>query len=293
MQSADRISLNALRVFAVVAECGSMKLAASRLGVTAGAVSHQVRGLEDMLGVRLLHRRNNSIQLTEAGNSLYRQSDPALRSLRTALEATISGLAEISVQVPVTLATRWLIPRLDAFRARNPDLRIRIETTSANGMPPHSGAEIVLAYFPLETAPPEAEVLLEDRSRPYLSPALLRRSGTSPRLEEIPALQSAGGNWDWPVWLRESGREAAPLRWSGHFDLDDAALRAAIAGLGMVLAPRFIIADDLEAGTLCPFPGEEEVRLGAYVLFCKSPQTRWGGRFVDWLRECAADGRTA
>lgn len=288
MQNADRISLNALRVFAIVAECGSMKLAAARLGVTAGAVSHQVRGLEDALGVRLLHRLNNSIRLTEAGDRLHRQAHPAIRGLQSALEATLSGLAEISVQVPVTLATRWLIPRLDAFRARNPDLRIRIETTSVNGMPPHGGADIVLAYFPLWTAPPDAEILLEDLSRPHLSPALLHRAGGKPRLDEIPALQCAGGNWDWQSWLRESNHEGTSLRWSGHFDLDDAALRAAVAGLGMVLAPRFIIADDLAAGTLCPFPEAKEVRLGAYVLFRKAPQTRWSDRFVDWLKSLAA-----
>jgi len=289
VQHVDRISLNALRVFAAVAECSSMKLAAARLGVTAGAVSQQVRGLEEALGVRLLTRLNNSVQLTGAGETLYRQAHPAIRNLQTALEATLSGLTEISVQVPVTLATRWLIPRLDAFRARHPDLRIRIETTSVNGMPPHSGADIVLAYFPMKTAPPDAEVLLEDLSRPYLSPGLLHSTGPGPRLDQIPALQCAAGNWDWQNWLRESGHAAASLRWSGHFDLDDAALRAAVAGLGMVLAPRFIIADDLKAGTLCPFPETRDVRLGAYVMLRNGPQTRWRDRFVEWLRNLAAD----
>lgn len=288
MQHVDRISLNALRVFAAVADCSSMKLAAARLGVTSGAVSQQVRGLENALGVQLLHRLNNSIHLTQAGETLYRQACPAIRNLQTALEVTLSGLADISVQVPVTLATRWLIPRLDAFRARHPDLRIRIETTSANGIPPNSGADIVLAYFPLWTAPPEAEVLLEDLSRPYLSPGLLRSTGACTQLDQIPALQCAAGNWDWQNWLRESGQKEVCLRWSGHFDLDDAALRAAVAGLGMVLAPRFIIADDLEAGMLCPFPETREVRLGAYVLLHKAPQTPWSNRFADWLKNLAA-----
>jgi LysR family transcriptional regulator, glycine cleavage system transcriptional activator len=288
LQHVDRISLNALRVFVVVAECSSMKLAATRLNVTAGAVSQQVRGLEDVLGVRLLHRLNNKIQLTDSGETLYRHAHPAIRNLQASLETTLSGLAEISVQVPVTLATRWLIPRLDAFRERNPDLRIRIETTSANGMPPYSRTDIVLAYYPLSTAPPDAEVMLEDLSRPYLSPGLLRSVGPSPRLDQIPALQCAAGNWDWLNWLRKSGQKETCLRWSGHFDLNDAALRAAVAGLGMVLAPKFIIADDLETGTLCPFPETLEVRLGVYVLFRGAPPTRWSDRFVEWLRGLAA-----
>lgn len=287
MQHADRISLNALRIFVAVADCSSMKMAAAQLGVTSGAVSHQVRGLEQSLGVRLLHRQNNSIRLSDEGESLYRQALPAIRKLQSALEATMSGLASISVQVPVTLATRWLIPRLDTFHARHPELRIQIETTSVSGVPHDSGSDLVLAYFPLNTAPPEAEVLLEDMARPYLSPQLLQRSGQSPRLEQIPALQCAAENWDWQHWLRECGREATNLRWSSRFDLDDVALRAATAGMGMVLASSFIISDDLDLGTLCPFPESQEVRLGAYVLFRKSPQTRASDRFAEWLKRIA------
>ncbi|MGL6209525.1 MAG: LysR family transcriptional regulator, partial [Paracoccaceae bacterium] len=72
MHKSSRISLNALRVFGTVADCGSIKLAAAQLGVTAGAVSHQVKGLEESLGLRLLDRANNSIRLTEAGEILHR-----------------------------------------------------------------------------------------------------------------------------------------------------------------------------------------------------------------------------
>ncbi|WP_333830663.1 LysR substrate-binding domain-containing protein [Pararhodobacter sp.] len=288
MQPFNRISLNALRVFTTAAECGSLSKAALRLGVTAGAVSHQIRALEGAMGVTLFHRANNAIRLTETGETLFRQSLPGILGLERAVEAAISGAVEVSVQVPVTLATRWLIPRLEQFRAPHPDLRIRIETTGGTGFPTSTGADFALAYFPLATAPADAEVFLEDRCRPYLSPALLARI-TDPRdLACIPALQSASENWDWACWLHESGHSTTRLSYSGRFDMDDAALRAAIAGLGMVLAPEFIIRDDLADNRLCPLPDCPEVRLGAYVLRQNGPGTRQTEIFLSWLRECRA-----
>ena len=286
MQSFNRLSLNALRVFCVVADCGSMKLAAARLGVTAGAVSLQVRRLEETLGLQLLPRANNSIQLTDAGAFLHRQSLPPLRDLRGAVETLLSDQDEVSVLVPVTLAIRWLIPRLEGFRSRNPGVRIRIETTMMAGLPPIGGADITLAYYPQSVLPDGANVLLEDRCRPYLSPGLLKHVGESWRLEDIPALESASENWDWTVWLAKTGRDGRALHLSGRFDLDDAALRAAVAGVGMVLAPEFIIADDLASGRLCALPDTEDVLLGSYVLHRPASPSRAVDRFVEWLRCC-------
>lgn len=287
MQNFNHLSLNALRVFCVVADCSSMKLAAARLGVTAGAVSLQVRRLEETLGLQLLHRANNSIQLTDAGAFLHNQSLPALRSLRGTVETLLSGQEEVSVLVPVTLAIRWLIPRLEGFRSRNPGLRIRIETTMMTGSPPVGGADVTLAYYPQSVLPDSADVLLEDRCRPYLSPDLLKRIGESWRLEDIPALESASESWDWAVWLAKTGRDGTALHLSGRFDLDDAALRAAVAGVGMVLAPEFIISDDLSSGRLCALPDTEDVLLGSYVLHRPASPSRAVDRFVDWLR-CSA-----
>lgn len=284
MQNFNRGSLNALRVFCAVADCGSMKLAAARLGVTASAVSLQVRGLEQVLGLQLLHRANNSVQMTDAGTLLHRQSVPALRGLRAAVETLQSGTTEVSVLVPVTLATRWLIPQLQDFRTRNPGIRIRIETTLAVGMPLPGGADVTLAYYPQPALPAGAEVLLQDRCRPYLSPDLLQRLGPSWQLQDIPALESASGNWDWTAWLAKTGHAGTRLNMAGRFDMDDTALRAAVAGVGMVLAPAFIIADDLASGRLCALPDTDEVLLGSYVLHRATSASVAVERFAEWLR---------
>ena len=287
MLKPEQISLNAVRVFLIVAETGSLKRAAARLGVTAGAVSHQVRGLEEALGVHLFQRAHNSIHLTEAGARLAEQARPGLQCFETALQTAASGVAELSVQVSLTLATRWLIPRLETFKANNPDLRIRIETIAGNGMPPGPEADLAIVYHPLGTIPVGASVLFEDRCRPYLAPTLAEKITDPDDLERIPVLQSTRANWDWQIWLEAIGRPAARLSYAGHFDLDDAALRAAVAGLGIVLAPAFIIEDDLEAGRLLPLPGAPETLMGAYTLHRNGPASRRSDRFVQWLGEAA------
>lgn len=295
MLPTDRISFNALRVFVAAAEAGSLKGAALRLGVTPGAVSQQVRALEQALGLALFRRGANSLHLTASGMRLARQAGPHLRGIEGALGAAMYGGAEVAVQVPVTLATRWLIPRLDGFRARHPGTRIRVDTSGQPGAAPppeadpaaEAGCDAVLAYYPAAAVPPGAEVLLTDRCVPVLAPALLQRLGAAPPLERVPALQAARGNWDWALWLRAAGRPGLALDFAGRFDLDDAALRAAIAGLGMVLAPRFLIADDLAAGRLIPLPAAPELVLGAYVLHVARPLTGPVVPFLRWLRAAA------
>lgn len=284
MQATSRVSLNALRSFAAAAEAQGFGPAAARLGVTPGAVSHQIRALEAALGTQLFRRRTNAVTLTEAGERLFRQSAPGLLILERALREVQAGASDISVQVPLTLAIRWLIPGLDRFRARHPGLRIRIETLTGSGLPPGPPADVALAYHPIGTVPDGAEVFLEDRCRPFLSPGLLARLPTPGDLATIPALQGTETNWDWQVWLAASGQPGTRLDIAGRFDLDDAAMRAAIAGLGMTLAPDFAVQDDVAAGRLVPLPGAPEVLLGLYTLHIPPGAPPQVHRFTDWLR---------
>lgn len=285
MQSSDRISLNGIRIFAVAADCGSLKLAAARLGVTPGAVSRQIQSLEAAMGVPLFHRTNNAIQLTDVGDDFLRHVLPGLNILKRATDGAMGDGRDVSVRVPTTLATRWLIPMLDKFRTRWPDIAIRVETHGGTGMQLGARADVTLAYYPVAALPQGAEIFLDDRCRPYLSPRLLDALSDVGDLSAVPALQCAAGNWDWTTWLEQSGKSDVQLSYGGYFDLDDAALRAAIAGLGMVLAPEFIIRDDLEAGRLCPLPNAPEVLLGHYALHTERPVTSTTDLFARWLRQ--------
>ncbi|MEM9045772.1 MAG: LysR family transcriptional regulator [Pseudomonadota bacterium] len=290
MQHSLGVSLNALRVFVIAAERRSLKSAGAILGVTPSAVSHQVRGLEDTLGTALFVRGHNSIELTEAGARLLSRAAPGLTSLEDAISDVVRDTREISVRVSTTLAVRWLIPKLDAFRSRHPNALVQIETVGAIGMPPGPKADVNIGYYRATDALDGAEILIRDVCSPYLSPNLLARLGDQPKIEEIPALQCANENWDWRLWLEESGRAGVELTYTDRFDLDDAALRAAVAGMGMILTSKHIVRDEIDAGRLSPLPDAPAIELGCYAVQNGGRETGLSQAFLNWLKSVADTG---
>lgn len=283
MQRSQNISLNALRVFLTAAQRGSIKDAASDMNVTPGAVSHQVRVLEEALGVKLFARQNNSIELTEAGSTLMQRSLPGLFTIHAALDDVVRDTHELRVRASMTFASRWLIPRLNDFKKRNPLVRVRLETFFSIDDVSTANADVTIGYYKKDKIPIDATILFEDMCRPYLSPALLNATSDPTNLEDIPALCCSQDNWDWEMWLYETGRSEVALNFTEHFDLDDAALRAAAAGMGMVLASTFMSREEVNAGRLCPLPNSAEAMLGAYVVHQADLATSLSSRFVHWL----------
>lgn len=284
MQRPDQISLNAIRVFVAVAECCSFKRAAAQLSVTPGAVSRQVLKLEETMGVQLFNRSNNAIRLTETGDTFLRQCQSGLSILGHAIETAMGDGREVSVQVPTTLATRWLIPLLSSFKQRWPDISVKIGTHDGIGVMQATQSDVTIAYFPLSQAPQHAEVLIQDHCQPYLAPGLLARLPDPTDLSRIPALQCTHSNWDWKAWSKETETPDVQLKFAGHFDLDDVALRAAISGMGMVLASDFIVRDDVAAGRLCALPAMPVVLLGHYTLDTTNSAPAAAETFAGWLR---------
>lgn len=284
MQKAATVSLNALRVFLTVGQHMSIKHAAEELKVTPGAVSQQIKLLEETLAVKLFVRRNNAIDLTEAGSQLMRQSIPGLHTLHAAISNVARNANELCVRASMSLAIRWLIPRLDVFKRENPTALVQVETVFEIDKFSNAGSDVMIGYFQRDQLPTETEVLFEDICRPYLSPALLSKILNPSDLKGLPALQCAERNWDWELWLLESGQKGVKLDYKERFDLDDAALRAAVAGMGMVLTSAFMIEEELEDGRLCPLPNSQEHTLGYYTLHVSNRDTGLSRRFIHWLK---------
>lgn len=274
------ISLNAIRVFATVARTHGITRAAAELGVTPSAVSHQIRTLEDRLGVPLLDRSGNRFQLSAEGQLLFQRAQPGLGILNSATRDIVRSAQEMTVTVATSLATRWLIPRLDEFRGRHPSARIRIETHSGPGNP--QPTDVSITYHrgdPME----DAEVLLWDFSLPLIAPQLLKHVKDPTNLFEIPALQCTASNWDWDAYLAAIGASGVALNYAAQFDLDDSALRAAVAGMGMVLSPVFMASGEIAEGRLCPLPHATAVPLGCYILQVNR-DTGLTNNFCNWLQ---------
>lgn len=284
MQARHRISLNAIRVFATVARTGSLTAAGAELGVTSSAVSHQLKKLEDELGVSFFNRGNNSVSLTDAGERFYQEVAPAIALIERSAEALYRDENEISVLASISFALRWLIPSLDRFRAICPEARVRVETSAYPTFPAVPASDVTIRYFRAGESAEGWELLERDLSRPVVSPSLLARNGNSHEItvSDVPAIRCAPGNWDWKLWCEKSEVLLAQLSFNHEFDTDDAALHASAAGLGMVLAPPLLTIKETRSGLLTVLPGYEPVEIGTYRYLRRS-ESRVARQFCSWM----------
>jgi len=283
MQEKHRVSLNAIRVFAIVARTGSLTAAGAELGVTSGAVSHQLKKLEDELGVGFFRRGNNTISLTDVGRRFYEEVAPAIGLIERSADALYRDENEISCHATTSLSMRWLIPSLDRFRALCPQVRVRVETSSARGFPTVPDSDVSIRHFRIGEAAEGWEFLARDLRRPVVSPSLLARDASQEiAVPDIPALQCCVGNWDWKLWCETFDISPADLSLAHAFDTDDAALHACVAGLGMLLAPTILTGRETKSGALVTLPGYEPVETGTY-RYQRRSESRAVRQFCGWM----------
>lgn len=254
--------LNALRAFDAAARHQSFKEAAAELGLTHGAVSYQIRQLEDWLGPpELFARGNRRVALTPAGRAFQGEVAAALGRIaaaagRHAEEGSKARRRILTVNALATFALRWLLPRLGDFRRSHPAVDVRLSTSSE---PVDSLAElhdVVIRRGPDSFHGYVAEPFLTEHRLPVCSPAALRRHRLRRPgdLANHTLLHAATQPRLWPDWLALAGlRDVEP---AGELVLDHnyLALQAAIDGLGVAIGPTALVASDLAAGRLvAPF----------------------------------------
>ncbi|WP_282610349.1 LysR family transcriptional regulator [Pelagibius sp. Alg239-R121] len=312
MQKSRQISLNAARVFEVAARNGSLKLAALELSVTPSAVSHQIKSLEEGLGVVLFERRNNAVLLSDAGRQFLDDIAPAIGTIERAAEALRRSASEVVVRAAMSLAVRWLIPRLESFKKRHPHIQIRLETTHLSQSPLSPGVDLAINYGRKETKPSgrrekaagapgnragKPVVLMKDVSRPVLSPSLLAKSGyrSLSDIASIPVLSATEDDWDWLRWSQLAGTQppipvgaalndaAGHIRVVDRFDTDDAAIHGAVAGIGMILMPPVMTLREIQAGSLVELPDAPAAELGDFHLLTTLRPRSVVEKFRTWL----------
>ncbi|WP_293765150.1 LysR substrate-binding domain-containing protein [uncultured Aquitalea sp.] len=286
-------SLNAIRVFEAAARLGSFVQAADALCVTHGAISRQIRQLEEALGFSLFERRNRAVFLTPQGRRLFEASREALEKLDDCVRRLQREEAALPLVVSCepTLAMRWLIPRLADFQARHPDCPLLI---SAAGGPVdllRGEADVAIRRNDFHWGDDcQAEPLAAEHMGPVCRPELALAEAWSRACR----LHSDTRPQAWERWARQAGREDTPLASVSyqHFYLS---LQAAAAGLGVAMASRYMVEDDLASGRLlapCGFSRDGS----SYVLLRRrdegdEPRVQ---RFLCWLqREFAASERLA
>lgn len=249
--------LNALRAFEATARLESVSRAAQELHVTHGAVSRQLHALEEALGRPLLVRQGRGIALTAAGQQLRDSAVAAFGQLREDWSALRQdGAARPFVLgCPSSLLARWVIPRLDRLGRDLPGFTLHLSAQEQPFSPTLAGldAALMLASAPFP-AGWSVHTLAPERIGPVLSPryagytALKDQPAAS--LQTEPLLHTASRPQAWPEWAGNAGLDVEQLRLGQGFEHLYYLLEAAIAGLGVAIAPEPLIADDLAAGRL-------------------------------------------
>lgn len=283
----DRIpSLSSLRAFEAMARLERVNSVAKELHLTHGAVSHQLKLLEDSLGVSLFHRQTRQMKLTEAGRTYAYQVRQALDELSQASTQLKQSHRqnELTVSVLPSFAMHWLLPKLDDFRQNHPDLKLHLHANLSFTEFERNRIDCAIRFGHGQWPEVLSEKLMDDSLVIVGSPTLIGRtpSATFTHLWKLPWLH-AGESWS--SWLMHAGLEMdAPVA-ALHFTDSTHLLEAVQRGMGLALTRRSIAHDLLQRQALvlaCPIESQHS---GAYHLVWphRSQNNPHLHKLRDWL----------
>jgi len=285
--------LNALRAFEATARHLSFSKAAAELRVTPAALSHQIRGLEDVLQLKLFHRRARAIELTDAARLLYPGIQIGFQHLREAVERLDRTRQDHILVVSATpgLTAKWLAPRLYRFLAKHPEIDPRISAGVGYANFTTDGVDVGIRLSAGVHPDLQVEKLSDEWLVPVCSPRLLEgaRPLQAPEdLAHFPLIQVdlPGVVPTWADWLRMVGVAGVDTERGLRLNVADHALDAATEGAGVVLAYKLVASRYIGSGQLViPFGPELSMPGRAYHFVCaKGHEQRPAIKaFRDWL----------
>ena len=246
--------LNALKAFAVAAREGSFTHAGEVLHVTQGAVSRQVKQLENALGVPLFLRVHQAVELTPAGKELA----DTLGRLFAEMEVAVNRAAGqhrpqmLTINAPPTFATRWLAPRLSDFRARFPHIDLSITTDRIAALRETRSLDCLIVFDQFPWPRIDCQRVMRERHVMVSSPSLWS-NGKPPALPGATLLHVLDGGQRLPVWeqwIAQHGPHTLDARPGLTFSTLDQAISAAIAGAGVVIVDEAMVVRELQSGEL-------------------------------------------
>jgi LysR family transcriptional regulator, glycine cleavage system transcriptional activator len=291
--------LNALRAFEAAARHLSLTKAAAELNVSPGAVSHQIRGLEALLGVELFERRVRAVVLTASGEQLY----PGLQTGFLHIREAVSGLQQLDservlvVSTPPGLTAKWLAARLYRFAAAHPEIDTRISSSINNANFATDGVDLAIRHMPDDPPPDPAlefDKLISLSLVPVCSPKLIEASGP---LDKPELLAHAPLIHDdtyfprarvptWTDWFAATGLAHVEIARGLSFNSAEHALDAASEGAGVLLVQIILAYDMLRSGRLViPVPLALPSGRAYHLVRPRRPRERPQVRaFIDWVK---------
>jgi DNA-binding transcriptional LysR family regulator len=283
--------LNSLRAFEAAGRHLSFTKAGDELAVTPTAISHQIRLLEDTLGVKLFRRLPRQLLLTDQGQMLLAEAKDAFQRLAHAVERVAAGglSGPLTISSTQTFAWSWLVPRLYKFQAAYPEIDLRLEASQRAVDFHREGVDAAIRFGRGNWPGLHATLLFEEVLTPLLSSDLL---ASGPPLNEpkdllrYPLLHDSPFNAeDWRAWFAKAGVNDLDHRSGGAFDSSQMAVQAALSGAGVALVMPAFFSDQLNSGRLVqPFP--LTIDSGKSHYFACPEQSAGLGKIVafrDWL----------
>lgn len=259
--------LNALKAFEAAARHGGFIGASDELHVTRGAVSRHVKLLEDHLGVALFVRQPQGVRLTAAGRQLLPVLTDAFAQIARETERLSHNAAELRVICPPGTSIRWLLPRLDTFQTAHPEYRLKLTTdfyTDSGFDPYDADVGFSVSNWPNRASDLEVLTLFPSLLTPACAPSYAHdKALTLPSdLSRCDVLHESRAHEDWAAWANAFAPNGLDPKSGQVFPNIDIATKAAVMGLGVVMADLVLCREELDSGALVtPFPD----------LVCRSP----------------------
>ena len=290
--------LNALKAFEAAARHLSFTRAAEELFVTQAAVSHQIKALEEFLGIKLFRRRNRALLLTEEGQSYFLDIKDIFSAIVDATDKLVARSAKGSLTVTLqpSFAIQWLVPRLVRFSERHPEIDVRIKAVDMDEGSLSDDVDVAIYYGRGHWPGLRSYKLHTEYLMPVCSPLLLA-SGRPLRTPQDLAwhtLLHDGSRRDWHNWLKLVGVELPNVNQGPIFSHSSMVIQAAVHGQGVALGHSVLSQPEIEAGRLvCPFE-QVLVSNNAYYLVCQESQAELGKitAFRDWMLELVEQEET-
>ena len=293
--------LNALRCFDIAAKHLSFTKAAAELHVTHSAVSHQIKALEEWLGLPLFRRVNRGLVLTEAGQGYLKPIREAFERLGDATRRlrVRERSGPLTVSVMPSFAGKWLVPRLGRFRQRHPDIDVRISASSELVDFERDDVDIAVRYGRGNWPGLKIELLMHESLFAVCSPRLLQGPDAIREPADI-ARHTLLSDLDWridvwQIWLEAAGLSGLEMRRALSFNYSNLMIQAAVDGLGVALSQNALAGDDLAAGRLVrPFDISLPTEYAYYVVMPEASAERPKiAAFRNWLKDEAKAGNAA
>lgn len=292
-------SIGLLNTFEIAARHLSFTVASQDLCLTQGAISRQIKALEDQIGITLFLRKHRSIELTPEGVELYKVVTRSLDDIGSCLEALRDSTAfpQITVAASVSFAYYWLMPKLEEFSEAHPEIDLRILASDQKVDLRRDGVDVAILFGHGSWDGVDATSLFGETVYPVCSPAYL---AAHPELrhpsdildQTLVHLDGGGTIWgsvDWQAWLAMQGITTMPVRRGIQLNSYPMVLHAVEAGRGVALGWSYIVDEMLQDGRLvCPINASLDTRNGYYLGASKDKQhNKSVETFKRWIVDAA------